>query len=88
MANRLTRIYTRTGDDGTTGLADHHATQLEQWLDEENDTPPALVVLAQLETVSMPGRHYLNRLSDLLFVLCRVLNRHLGVADVYWKKGL
>ena len=22
MANRLTRIYTRTGDDGTTGLAD------------------------------------------------------------------
>ena len=179
MANRLTRIYTRTGDDGTTGLADgsripkHHArveamgdvdelnsamgllltealpdrvrqrltsiqhrlfdlggelaipghtslndqhvTLLEQWLDEDNDTLPALkefilpggsraaaichaartvcrraerrlVVLAQIETVSQPGLHYLNRLSDLLFVLCRVLNRHHGVEDVYWKK--
>jgi cob(I)alamin adenosyltransferase len=181
MANRLTRIYTRTGDDGTTGLADgsrinkdharveamgdidelnsalgllltemlpdrvrerltsiqhrlfnlggelaipgyaslsdHHVTQLEQWLDEENDVLPALkefilpggsraasvchlartvcrraerrlVTLAQFETVSTPGRHYLNRLSDLLFVLCRVLNRYHGVEDVYWKKGI
>jgi len=34
-------------------------------------------------------RHYLNRLSDLLFVLARVLNRAnldgLGGDDVYWK---
>jgi cob(I)alamin adenosyltransferase len=32
-------------------------------------------------------RHYLNRLSDLLFVLARVLNRVDGSAgdDVYWK---
>lgn len=181
MANRLTRIYTRTGDDGTTGLADgsriakdharveamgdidelnsaigllltetlpdrvrerltsiqhrlfdlggelaipghislgdHHVTQLEQWLDQENDTLPALkefilpggsraaaichlartvcrraerrlVTLAQIETVSIPGRHYLNRLSDLLFVLCRVLNRHHNVENVYWRKHL
>ena len=181
MANRLTKIYTRTGDDGTTGLADgsripkghvrieamgdvdelnsslgllltetlphqvrerltwiqhrlfdlggelaiprqssltdDHVMQLEKWLDEDNDTLPALkefilpggsraaaichlarticrraerrlVVLAQSETVSTPGRRYLNRLSDLLFVLCRVLNRHDGVEDVYWQKGL
>ncbi len=180
MANRLSRIYTRTGDDGTTGLADgsripkdharveamgdidelnsaiglllteampdrirerltsiqhrlfdlggelaipghtaltdHHVSQLEQWLDEDNDTLTALrefilpggsraaalchaaravcrraerqlVLLAQIETVSRPGRHYLNRLSDLLFVLCRVLNRHQGVSDVYWKSS-
>ncbi|MGD9760138.1 MAG: ATP:cob(I)alamin adenosyltransferase, partial [Comamonas sp.] len=28
---------------------------------------------------------YLNRLSDLLFVLARVLNRIDGGDDVYWK---
>jgi cob(I)alamin adenosyltransferase len=28
---------------------------------------------------------YLNRLSDLLFVLARVVNRRAGVADVVWK---
>ena len=180
MANRLSRIYTRTGDDGTTGLADGsripkdharieamgdidelnssfgllltetmpdrirerltsiqhrlfdlggelaipghialtdpHVSQLEQWLDEDNETLPALkefilpggsraaaichlartvcrraerrlVLLAQIETVSRPGRHYLNRLSDLLFVWCRVLNRHHGVEDFYWNKN-
>ena len=36
-------------------------------------------------------RHYLNRLSDLLFVLARVLNRAnldgLGGDDVYWKSA-
>lgn len=181
MANRLTRIYTRTGDDGTTGLADgsrvakdharieamgdidelnsaiglllteslpdrvrkrltliqhrlfdlggelaipghtsltdRHVTQLEQWLDEDNAALPALkefilpggsraaavchlartacrraerrlVALAAVETVSQPGLHYLNRLSDLLFVQCRVLNRHHGVQDVYWNKDM
>ncbi len=30
-------------------------------------------------------RQYLNRLSDLLFVLARVLNRVDGGDDVYWK---
>ena len=28
---------------------------------------------------------YLNRLSDLLFVLARAVNRRAGVADVVWK---
>jgi cob(I)alamin adenosyltransferase len=179
MANRLTRIYTRTGDDGSTGLADgsrvakdharvqamgdidelnsalglllseslpdrtreqltqiqhrlfdlggelaipghlslnaQHVGELEQWLDADNDTLPPLkefilpggsraasqchvarticrraerrlVSLAQLESVSLPSRHFLNRLSDFLFVLCRVLNRYHGIADVYWQK--
>jgi cob(I)alamin adenosyltransferase len=31
------------------------------------------------------SRQYLNRLSDLLFVLARVLNRMNGGDDVYWK---
>lgn len=45
----------------------------------------ALVHLAADTEVSTPSRQYLNRLSDLLFVLARVLNRHAGVADVLWQ---
>ena len=32
-------------------------------------------------------RQYVNHLSDLLFVLARVLNRHAGGGDVLWQKG-
>jgi cob(I)alamin adenosyltransferase len=46
-----------------------------------------LVALAATETVSEAGRKYLNRLSDLLFVLGRVLNRAHGRGDVLWQKG-
>ena len=49
----------------------------------------AVVSLAASETLRGEPRHYLNRLSDLLFVLARVLNRAnldgLGGDDVYWK---
>jgi cob(I)alamin adenosyltransferase len=49
----------------------------------------AVVALAAAEAVNEPPRQYLNRLSDLLFVLARVLNRAnldgLGGDDVYWK---
>lgn len=47
----------------------------------------AVVRLGQSEPVSGPARRYLNRLSDLLFVLARVLNRAAGVGDVLWRKG-
>jgi cob(I)alamin adenosyltransferase len=30
---------------------------------------------------------YLNRLSDLLFVTARALNRHAGESDVLWQQG-
>jgi cob(I)alamin adenosyltransferase len=46
----------------------------------------AVVHLAASETVSGPARRYLNRLSDLLFVVARVLNRAEGRADVLWRK--
>jgi cob(I)alamin adenosyltransferase len=182
MANRLTQIATRTGDDGTTGLGDGnrvskdslrvHAMgdvdelnsqlgvllaeplpddvrtllvviqhelfnlggelsipgyellktaaviQLDEALARFNDVLPklkefilpagtrsaalahvartiarraerAVVALAAVEAVRDEPRHYLNRLSDLLFVLARVLNRAnldgLGGDDVYWK---
>jgi len=48
----------------------------------------AVVALAADDVVNEPPRQYLNRLSDLLFVLARVLNRAnldgLGGDDVYW----
>lgn len=178
MGFRLSKIYTRTGDDGTTGLGDgarvpkHSAriealgaidelnsqlglllaepgvptamqtmltrvqhelfelggelsipnytridaamvTQLERELDALNDRLPPLqefilpggsraaalchvaravcrraerrlAALAQQEAVSPAALMYLNRLSDLLFVLCRALNQVLGVPDVLW----
>jgi len=180
MANRLSKIYTRTGDAGTTGLGDgsrvakdslrieaigavdelnsalgallaetipdnvragllniqhdlfdiggelsipghisvgpEHVTRLENELDRYNDTLKPLkefilpggsrgaalchvartvcrraerrvVSLSTTEPLAPSLQHYLNRLSDLLFVLCRVLNRESGVADVYWQKG-
>ena len=49
----------------------------------------AVVALATADKVNDTPRHYLNRLSDLMFVLARTLNRAnldgLGGDDVYWK---
>jgi cob(I)alamin adenosyltransferase len=49
----------------------------------------ALVALGAQEAVRPAARQYLNRLSDLLFVLARTLNRAnldgLGGDDVYWR---
>jgi len=179
MGNRLSKIYTRTGDDGTTGLGDGsrvrkdsarveaygsvdelnsavgvllavpalpeavnacltevqhelfdmggelsipghrmigaaQVTRLEQALDGFNDALPPLKefilpgggpaaaachvaraiarraerrvwALARSEEVSPELLKYLNRLSDLLFVLARVLARHERGAEVLWR---
>jgi cob(I)alamin adenosyltransferase len=45
------------------------------------------IALAAEEAVSDGGRQYLNRLSDLLFVLGRWLNKTAGGSDVLWQKG-
>jgi len=45
----------------------------------------AVVALGRTEPVSGVARQYLNRLSDLLFVAARVLNRSAGVKDVQWR---
>ena len=45
----------------------------------------ALVALGREEAVGEPARQYLNRLSDLLFVAGRSLNRGAGGADVQWR---
>jgi len=153
MGNRLSKIYTRTGDDGTTGLGDgsrtekdgarvaaygttdelnsvigggelcipghqaikeEHVAWLEAVLDKFNDDLPALkdfilpaggpaaaqthvartvcrraerlvVTLQRSEDVPPFSMKYLNRLSDLLFVLARVLARVEGGSEVLWQ---
>jgi cob(I)alamin adenosyltransferase len=46
----------------------------------------AVVALSQADAVNGPVRRYVNRLSDLLFVLARTLNRVAGHPDVLWRK--
>lgn len=43
--------------------------------------------LAHSEIVSNDGGRYLNRLSDLLFVFCRVLNRTDGNPETLWMRN-
>jgi cob(I)alamin adenosyltransferase len=45
----------------------------------------ATVALGNEEALNDAPRQYLNRLSDLMFVLSRVLNRMDGGTDVYWQ---
>jgi cob(I)alamin adenosyltransferase len=67
---------------GTPGAAALHLARTvcrraERWV----------VTLAETERISPTTVVYLNRLSDLLFVLARAANRRAGMADVPWKKG-
>ena len=177
MGNRLSKIYTRTGDDGTTGLGDgsrtqkdslrveaygtvdelnsaigvlitqinekdlgsilldvqhdlfdlggelcmpgteligdRHIDRLEKELDGLNaDLPPLkdfilpggspaaahahlarticrrgerrVIALARHEEVNEPAIRYLNRLSDLLFVVARTIARASGTGEILW----
>ena len=180
MGHRLSKIYTRTGDKGTTGLGDgtrvpktharieaygavdeansaigmvlavpgvpaditqvltqiqhelfdlggelavpgyraitaEHITRLEQELDRLNDPLPPLKEfilpgggtaasachlaraisrraerrvwqLAESENIAPEVPQYVNRLSDLLFVVARVLARHESGQEVLWKR--
>lgn len=178
MGNRLSKIYTRTGDKGTTSLGDgsrvekddarvealgsvdeancaiglvlaqsvpddvrhilvriqnelfdlggelcipgrevlrlDHVTQLEREIDAFNGTLEPLrefilpsggaaasachlarticrraerrvITLAREQSVPTASLMYLNRLSDLLFVLCRILSRAAGQPEVMWQ---
>lgn len=44
-----------------------------------------VISLAREEAVNEPAQVYLNRLSDLLFVLCRVIARDEGGIEVLWR---
>jgi cob(I)alamin adenosyltransferase len=45
----------------------------------------SVVALGRAEPVTAQARQYLNRLSDLLFVAGRTLNRRAGRTDVQWR---
>lgn len=44
-----------------------------------------VIALGRVESVRPQAQRYLNRLSDLLFVLCRVLARSSGHGEVLWQ---
>jgi len=47
----------------------------------------SVVELAECQAVSDAPRQYLNRLSDLMFVMARVLNRSAGGAEHQWNRN-
>jgi cob(I)alamin adenosyltransferase len=44
----------------------------------------SVIALAEVQAVNPVARQYLNRLSDLMFVLARVLNQYAGRKEVLW----
>jgi cob(I)alamin adenosyltransferase len=44
-----------------------------------------MTTLNSHEKITDISLQYINRLSDLLFVLCRILNKEAGVPDVLWQ---
>lgn len=100
---------------GFTMITDSHVARLDALLEKYNaDLPPLadfilpagsraaaqahvcrtvcrraeriIVSLGKADTINDNPRQYMNRLSDLLFVLSRVLNRFGGGSDVLWQK--
>ena len=67
---------------GTRGAAQAHVCRTV-----ERRAERALVALGNEEAIREAPRQYQNRLSDLMFVLARVLNRVNGGDDVYWKSA-
>jgi cob(I)alamin adenosyltransferase len=46
----------------------------------------SIIGLSRMESVNCHSQVFLNRLSDLFFVLARVLSRQDGGLEIYWKK--
>ena len=44
-----------------------------------------VVALSQKEEINKISCVYLNRLSDLLFILARIINKRKDIADIIWK---
>lgn len=43
--------------------------------------------LSESDTDKLLAQRYLNRLSDLMFIVARSINQALGEPDVFWNKG-
>ncbi|MGA8912374.1 MAG: cob(I)yrinic acid a,c-diamide adenosyltransferase [Nitrososphaeraceae archaeon] len=50
-------------------------------------TETAVTALSKSQTINPAIIIYLNRLSDLLFVAARLVNKRIGVEDVAWKSS-
>jgi len=114
MGNRLSKIATRTGDAGMTGLGDGSRVEKDHLricamgdVDELNSQIGVLMTEEFPDSIAndlrnlllrvqhdlfdlggelcIPNYTLLKTLSDLLFVLARVLNRAAGGHDVLWK---
>lgn len=46
----------------------------------------SVIALGEMHSVTETARQYLNRLSDLMFVMARVLNQHAGQAESMWNR--
>lgn len=46
----------------------------------------SIIKLAEVEQINKTCQIYINRLSDLLFVIARVINKRKKIQDVDWKK--
>lgn len=104
-----------TKNDYIVRMADSDTVRIEKWIDELDGALPALtnfilpagspaatylhlarnvcrraerlvVRLSHSEETGTPVKTYLNRLSDLLFVMARYANHSAGVADEAWTK--
>jgi cob(I)alamin adenosyltransferase len=51
-------------------------------------TEQALFKLNSKDAINTYSLQYINRLSDLLFVLARVINKYKKVKDIFWKKNI
>ena len=49
-------------------------------------TETAVVLLSKSESINPAIMVYLNRLSDLLFVMARLANKRMKISDVAWRK--
>jgi cob(I)alamin adenosyltransferase len=45
----------------------------------------AIYALNEKESLNPCVLQYINRLSDMLFVLCRILNKNADVSDILWR---
>ncbi len=77
MGNRLSKIYTRTGDDGTTGLGDGSRTQKDSLrveaygtVDELNSTLGMLIATLDDQTIANVLLDVQHDLFDLGGELC------------------
>jgi cob(I)alamin adenosyltransferase len=88
MTNRLTKITTRTGDDGSTGLGDgtriHKSAPRVQLLGDIDELN-SMIGLVITEPLSNDARTYLTRIQNALFDLggeiC--IPGHLAIGDTH-----